>query len=89
MRAILNNIIHSYQMQGEALSVLLENTQRALKLAEKIEPVEELAQDIDEDSPAPAQDTYDYELEDAFECPNMKSVGGDEENSKCPVDSRV
>jgi len=47
MRGIINNIINFYQMQAEALTVLLANTQKALEQSEKGRKADEQAKRIE------------------------------------------
>jgi len=47
MRGIINNIINFYQMQAEALTILLANTQKALEQSEKERKADEQAKRIE------------------------------------------
>jgi O6-methylguanine-DNA--protein-cysteine methyltransferase len=47
MRAIINNIINSYQIQSEAWSVLVANTQKALEQSEKERKANEQIQRVE------------------------------------------
>jgi len=47
MRAIINNIIDFYQMQAKALSVLLDNTERALEQSERKRKADEQVQKVE------------------------------------------
>jgi len=47
MRDIINNIINFYEMQAEAMDVLLANTQKALEQSEKEGNVDEQAQKME------------------------------------------
>jgi len=47
MRGIINNIINFYQMQAEALTILLANTQKALEQSEKETKADEQAKRIE------------------------------------------